>query len=133
LASAALLLAGCSSQPTRLPSAAELEGLYGEGAELRLNGNVVDVRVDQDPSQIRRGGSLWARVGPYIFLFSPQTEELLQRFPDVAAVRVRTYVGGRLVAKARLEGTRNPAHLENLVRYGEDHTRFEYASRFTEK
>jgi len=152
---AALLLAGCSPQATRLPSAAELEGLYGEGAELRLNGNVVDVRVDQDPAQIRRGGSLWARVGPYIFLFSPQTEELLQRFPDVAAVRVRTYAGGRQVAsamllrdeltsvtwreavrrvaKARLEGTRNPAHLENLVRYGEDHTRFEYASRFTEQ
>ncbi len=36
------------------------------------------------------------------------------------------------VADARLEGTRNPGHLESLVRYGEDHTQFDYAARFRE-
>jgi hypothetical protein len=36
------------------------------------------------------------------------------------------------VAKARLEGTRRPGHLEALVRYGEDHTEFEYAPRYRE-
>ncbi len=156
LAVAGLIMAigapACAGEEERLPTEDELSGLYGPDAELRLNGNVVDVRVAQDPAQIRRGGALWGRVGPFIFLFSPQTEELFDRFPAVAAVRVQTYAdGSRLaeamlrrdelnsvtwleanqkVAKARLEGTRQPAHLEALVRYGEDHTEFEYAPRF---
>lgn len=144
----------CTVEEGRLPTAEELSGLYGGDAELRMNGNVVDVRVSQDPGQIRHGGTLWAKVGPYIFLFSPQTQEIFERFPAVAAVRVRTFAGeaklaeamlrrdelnsvtwreaNRRVAKARLEGTRSPAHLEALVRYGEDHTEFEYASRYRE-
>ena len=142
----------CAGDEGRLPTPEELSGLYGRDAELQMNGNVVDVRATQDPVQIRRGGSLWAKVGPYVFLFSPQTQELFDRFPAVAAVRVRTYAGrtrlaeamlrrGELnsvtwleanqkVARARLQGTQNPAHLEVLVRYGEDHTEFEYSPRF---
>lgn len=152
LAAALGVLACAGGEAPRLPTPEELAGLYGGDASLRMNGNVVDVRVAQDPAQIRQGGTLWAKVGPYIFLFSPQTQELFERFPDVAAVRVRTFAGRnplaeamlqrnelnsvtwreaiQKVAKARLEGTRNPGHLETLVRYGEDHTRFEYAAPY---
>lgn len=154
LLAAAIATPACTVEGGRLPTAAELSGLYGGEAELSLNGNVVDVRVQQDPAQIRHGGTLWAKVGPYIFLFSPQTQEVFERFPAVAAVRVRTYAGrdrlaeamlkrdelnsvtwreaNRRVARARLEGTRRPGYLEALVRYGEDHTEFEYAPRFRE-
>lgn len=144
----------CAGDEGRLPTTNDLAGLYGGDAELRLNGNVVDVRVVQDPQQIRHGGALWARVGPYIFLFSPQTKEVFDLYPGVAAVRVRTFSSNQRlaeamlrrdelnsvtwreaiqkVADARLEGTRNPGHLDALVRYGEDHTQFEYAARFRE-
>lgn len=148
------LTQACAGDQGRLPTKDDLAGLYGGDADLRLNGNVVDVRVSQDPEQIRRGGALWARVGPYIFLFSPQTKEVFDTYPRVAAVRVRTFASNQQlaeamlrrdelnsvtwveaiqkVADARLEGTRNPGHLEALVRYGEDHTQFDYAARFRE-
>lgn len=154
LLAAAICTPGCTVEESRLPTAEELSGLYGGDAELHMNGNVVDVQVSQDPAQIRHGGTLWAKVGPYIFLFSPQTQEVFERFPAVAAVRVKTFAdrvqlaeamlrrdelnsvtwreANRRVAKARLEGTRSPGHLEALVRYGEDHTEFEYAPRFRE-
>lgn len=137
----------------RLPTAAELEGLYGPRAEVTLNGNVVDVRVEQDASDLRRGGALWARVGPYIYLFSPQTQEIFQTYDGVAGVRVvtSTPASGRVaeamlvrdtltsvtwqeairhVAMARREGTDNPAHLEDLVRFGEDWAHYEYDPRY---
>jgi hypothetical protein len=139
LLAAAFCTSACTAEASRLPAAEELSGLYGG---------------EQDPAQIRHGGTLWAKVGPYIFLFSPQTQEVFERFPAVAAVRVRTFANqvqlaeamlkrdelnsvtwreaNRRVAKARLEGTRSPGHLEALVRYGEDHTEFEYAPRFRE-
>lgn len=139
-----------------LPSAAELEDLYGPRAEVRLNGNVVDVRVVQEGTDLARGGELWARVGPYIFLLSPQTREIFERHADVAAVRVRTETRGgtriaeamlardtltsvtwreaiRRVARARREGTENPGHLERLVRFGEDYARYEYNPRFVSR
>lgn len=132
-----------------LPTAGALDGLYGSRASVQLNGNVVDVRVEQPADQLRRGGSLWAKVGPYIFLFSPQTRELFESYPDVAAVRVRTVDGAgdpiaeatlrrdalneltwreaeRRVARARTEGTEKPGLMEDLVRYGEDLTTHEY-------
>lgn len=146
------LACGGGGEP-ELPTAPELSGLYGESAEVALNGNVVDVRVRQPASQLDRGGDLWARVGPYIYLFSPQTREIFEEYDGVAAVRVRTLAGGgtrvaeamlvrdtltsvtwreahRRVAKARLEGTDNPAHLEDLVRFGEDYARYEYNPRY---
>lgn len=135
-----------------LPSASALEDLYGTSrATAHLNGNVVDVRVQQDPRQIDRGGRLWARVGPYIYLFSPQTQELFARWSGVAAVRVRTLVGERegqwvaeatlrrdalnaltwrnarrVVGRARNEGTDKPGYLEDLIDYGEDRTDYRY-------
>lgn len=155
---AALLLGGalgaCAPEPDlELPSASELEGLYGSRASLRLNGNVVEVDVEQDPRQLERGGPLWARVGPYIYLFSPQTRDVFQQYSGVAAVRVRTRTPGgeevaramlhrdelssltwpdaiQRVARARKEGTERPGYLENLVEFGEDRTTHEYNARY---
>lgn len=146
---------GCGEpEPLTLPDASELEGLYGPAADVRLDGNVVEVMVEQDPDHLARGGALWARAGPYIFLFSPQTREIFQRYDGVAAVRVRTVRGpggdevGRAtlrrdtltvvswqranqrVARARQEGTERPWYLEQLVRFGEEWAEYEYAEPF---
>lgn len=139
-----------------MPTGLELDGLYGPTARLSLNGNVVDIRVSQPQSQIERGGDLWARVGPYIYLFSPQTRKIFERWDGVAAVRVRTFTKGgraqvasamlvrdtlspvawqeasRRIAKARLEGTRKPRYLERLVRFGEDWAGYEYNPRYVQ-
>lgn len=139
-----------------LPTGAALEDLYGTTrATADLNGNVVDVRVRQDPAQLERGGRLWAKVGPYIYLFSPQTQELFARWPGVAAVRVRTVVGEgewvaeatlrrdalnaitwnrarRVVARARTEGTDKPGLMEDLVQYGEERTDHRYNPEYVE-
>lgn len=150
---AAAALACGGGTELRLPTAAELEGLYGPRAEVTLNGNVVDVRVAQDAADLRRGGDLWARVGPYIYLFSPQTRDIFRTYGGVGGVRVVTITQGsrrvaeamlvrdtltsvtwqeaiRHVARARREGTDNPGHLEDLVRFGEDWARYEYEPRY---
>lgn len=165
LALAALLAAvtasaGCDAggreDGPALPTESALADLYGTTrATADLNGNVVDVRVRQDPTQLERGGRLWAKVGPYIYLFSPQTQELFARWPGVAAVRVRTVVGEgewvaeatlrrdalnaitwkdarRVVARARTEGTDKPGLMEDLVDYGEDRTDFRYNPDYVE-
>lgn len=152
-----LAAAGCQSeQELELPAPSELEGLYGERTEVGLEGNVVDVEATQDSDQLRRGGSLWARVGPYIYAFSPQTQEIFQKWSGVAAVRVRTVTpdGTEIaramlrrdeltsvtwreakarVVRARKEGTEKPGYLGDLVDYGEDHTQYEYSEQFVEQ
>lgn len=156
---AVLLLAagGCQQeQELELPSPSDLEGLYGERTEVSIQGNVVDVEAPQDPQQLRRGGSLWARVGPYIYVFSPQTQEIFQDWNGVAAVRVRTVTpdgteiaramlrrdelttvtwreAKNRVVRARKEGTEKPGYLEDLVGYGEEHTQYEYSDQFVDR
>lgn len=153
---ALLLLAagGCEpGQELELPPESELDGLYGERTEVSLTGNVVDVRATQGFDQLRRGGSLWARVGPYIYAFSPQSQEIFEEWSGVAAVRVRTVTPEGVevaramlrrdelnsvtwreatarVARARTEGTEKPGYLEDLVDYGEEHTEYEYSEQF---
>lgn len=151
-----LAAGGCQpEQELELPTASELEGLYGDRTELTLKGNVVVVEATQDPAQLRQGGELWAKVGPYIYAFSPQTQEIFQRWNGVAAVRVRTVTpGGEQVARAQLRrdeltsvmwreakgrlaqarkhGTKKPGYLGNLVDYGESHTSFEYSEQFVD-
>lgn len=146
----AMLAGGCAERELTLPETAELEGLYGPAAEVRLQGNVVDIQVEQDPEHLVRGGDLWAKAGPYIFLFSPQTRDIFQRYDGVAAVRVRTIRGpggvpvaqamlhrdtmravawsraSQAVARARQEGTERPWLLEDLVRIGEEWAHYEY-------
>lgn len=156
LSGLSLAAGACQGQEElELPTASELEGLYGERTEVTLNGNVVVVEATQDPEQLRQGGALWAKVGPYIYAFSPQTQEIFQNWNGVAAVRVRTVTpAGEQVARAQLrrdelttvtwreaktrlararkEGTEKPGYLEDLVGYGESHTSYEYSEQFVD-
>ena len=146
-----LALAGsaCRREWT-LPTESELREIYGAGVSARVTGNVAEIVVRQPREHLRRGGSLWARVGPYIYLLSPQTRELFERYPDLAAVRVITRLpDGRevargtlvrdtlpeglwpraieLAARARLEGSEHPQRLDDLVRWGERYVRYRYS------
>ena len=145
---------GCEKEPERtLPAAEQLENLYGPGVSVELKGNVVDVVVRQPADQLRRGGATWARVGPYVYLFSPQTQKLFEDFSGLGGVRVTTLDGqDRLVARAllpqgtlnsvtwkkaiglagraRLEGTQRPTYILELIDYGEDLVEHEYGSNY---
>lgn len=156
LALAAITAAGaCSSEPEgpHLPSASQLQGLYGDRAEVTLSGNVVELRIRQSARQLERGGTLWAKVGPYIYLFSPQTRELFNQYAGLAAVRARTVNEAgtwiaraelhrdalnpitwkdarRVVTRARRQGTDKPGYLEDLIRFGEEHADHRYNESF---
>jgi len=137
----------------QLPTNAEVRNLYGPAADVLLKGNVVDVQVVQETSQLQRGGAVWARVGPYIYLFSPPTQKLFELFPGLAGVRVRTvdesgaWVAEALLrrgtlnsvtwktaklksARARSEGTKRPSYIIDLTRYGEEQTEFKYNTKY---
>jgi hypothetical protein len=134
-----------------LPDPASVTTWFGEGTEAELDGNVLEIRGTMDPDHLRRGGRLWARSGPYFYLFNVHVQQLLMDYPDLAAVRARTFTAdGEEVAEAMLlrtelsearwrealarsslaqqEGTTNPRVIERLVQFGEDHTTFEYAT-----
>ncbi len=155
---ASAALTGCvePGDPT-LPGADEVEAYYeyDAGLSAEINGNVATITVAQDLQQIRRGGSLWAKVGPYVFLFTEETQSLFADYPGLAAVRVVTRVGDAQVAtalltrdelstvlwrrglniagRARRDGSTRVTLLEELVRWGESHTEFEYDSRFVRR
>ena len=154
---AVMLLGGCGKKKElALPTAKEIESHYTYGGRLkaRLNGNVAEVTVVQPSSQITHGGVLWAKVGPYILLFSDDTQSLFKDYPGLAGVQVVTELaGGREIAralltrnelsdilwrrslniagKARKDGTKRPSLLDDLVRWGEEHTRYEYNEKYT--
>ncbi len=147
---------GCEKGDLAIPSDSEAGAHYASSSALtvRVSGNVVELTVDQPIRQVRRGGSLWAKVGPYIYLFSSETESLLRRYPGVSGVRVITRTGGdnaevaraflhrdslneltwrrarNIAGKARTEGTRRPVLLEDLVEWGQDHTDFDYSKEY---
>ena len=151
-----LTLAGCDRLlPQRadleLPDTAVVETFYerhGLDAEYRYSGNVLEVVVQQPAEQLRRGGPLWARVGPYIYLFTPATRDLLDQYEGIAGVRAITMVGDIEVARAMLvrdalneitwrralnvlgtalqQGTSRPSTMDALARFGEEITTFEY-------
>ncbi len=153
VAAAATFTACDRPEELRLPTEADLAGLYGDGPKVSLNGNVVDVEVYQAADQLRRGGATWAKVGPFIYLFSPQTQDIFESWSGVGGVRVTTTDGrGRrvaramlprgtlngltwprainLVGKARLEGTRRPSYMLDLIEYGEETADYEYSTRY---
>jgi hypothetical protein len=122
----------------------------GIDAEYALSGNVFEVRVVQERAQLERGGSLWAKVGPYVYVFSPASRAVFDENPALAGVRVITVTpDGVEVARALLrrdamreanwrralnllghalqEGTQRPTRLEALVQFGEQNTEFEYS------
>ncbi len=147
-------IAGCApTAESLLPGPSDLEGTFGPRIELTLNGNVVEVHVTQSPEQLRRGGPTWAKAGPYIYLFTPQTQSIFDDYGGVGGVRVTTSDGrDRLIARAllqrsqlnsvtwkrainvsgraRLEGTNRPGTMVALIEYGEDNTEFEYSARY---
>lgn len=152
---AALAGAGaCEAEPRReLPSEAVLDSVYGERVDISLDGNVVDLVIRQDADQLRRGGSVWAKAGPYIYLFTPQTQELLQSYGGIGGVRATTLdANGEMIARAllergtlnsvtwqrainiagraRVEGTQRPQTMVTLADYGEEHTDYEYSRRY---
>ena len=152
-----LALLGCREPvDLALPSTAEIEAhyLYQGPLGADVKGNVAVVTVGQSAQQLRRGGTLWAKVGPYIFLFSEETQQLMDNYPGLAAVRVITTVGESEVAnvllgrdalsdvqwrralniagRARVNGTRRVTLLQDLVRWGEDHAEeYNYNPRYT--
>ncbi len=104
----------------------------------------------QPREHLERGGRLWAQVGPYIYLFTPETRDLFWDYPDLAAVRVITRTtGGKEVARAtlvrdtlsdvlwsrainlagraRVEGTQRPKAVYDLVRWGERYAEYRYS------
>lgn len=150
------LLPGCEARDLTVPTAGDVEDAFTyEGAlSVSMKGNVAEVTVSQPEQHLRRGGSLWAKVGPYIILFSEESENLFRSYPGLAAIRVVTTTSGgaevgrallprdtlndltwrralNIAGQARRDGTRRPTLLENLVRWGEDHTEFEYNPRYT--
>lgn len=138
-----------------IPTAEEVESHYSSVTDLdaEIRGNVAVISVVQSANQLRRGGSLWARVGPYIYLFSEETHHLFEDFPGLAAVRVETRTAGgvpvatamlirdelsgvlwrrslNIAGQARRDGTERPGLLEDLIRWGEEHTEHEYSPRY---
>jgi hypothetical protein len=147
---------GCEADTRReLPSEAVLDSVYGERVDISLNGNVVDLVVTQDSDQLRRGGSVWAKAGPYIYLFTPQTRSLFESYGGVGGVRVTTVDGsGELIARAllergtlnnvtwqrainvagraRVDGTTRPQTMVDLAEFGEENTSYEYSRRYAQ-
>ncbi len=147
-----VMACGPSDEPLEMPTEAVVEAEYGESAEAEISGNLVRLTVPM-PEGFERGGTLWARSGPYFYLFTTATRELMVAYPDIAGVEVvATTSGGREVARARLlrgalndvtwqraiayasqaqtDGTESPRYLDRLVRHGEELTEFEYNSDF---
>jgi hypothetical protein len=149
-------LVGCREKvELTLPTVQDLEAAYLYEGELSaaMSGNVAEITVVQPARHLARGGVIWAKVGPYVILFSQETQDLFREYPGLAGVRAITVAsGGTEVARAlllratlneitwrralniaglaRRDGTRRPALLEDLVRFGEDHTEYEYNPRY---
>lgn len=152
----ALSVGACEEPDLTVPTDSEAQAYFAETSSVtvEMGGNVLVVNVNQPYQQLRRGGALWARVGPYVYLFSTTTEQLFSDFGGLAGVRVTTRTGSRqervatallarnglndltwrrarnIAGRARLEGTKRPSLLEDLVMWGEDHTEFEYSPRW---
>jgi hypothetical protein len=156
LAAAVLCLPmiGCATgeEPRVLPDEATIEAAYREGVEAEVSGNLVRLTV-QMPEGFERGGSLWAKSGPYFYLFTTATRDLFATYEDIAALEVSAVTEeGEEVARARLlrndlnaitwrralayaaqaqtEGTTSPSHVDRLVRWGEDVAEHEYNPEF---
>jgi len=151
------LLWGCQEVELAVPTAEEVRAFYEVRGELevQMNGNVAELSFIQSQDQLRRGGALWARSGPYIFLFSQGTRDVLSAYPGLAGVRVtsRPPSGEGMVATAflhrstlnaitwrralsmagvaRRDASTDPGQMGALVRYGEQTVdSYEYNPRY---
>jgi hypothetical protein len=155
------LWGGACQEPVELvlPTAEQIHGYFGSVTDLadaEINGNVALVVVRQSSDQLRRGGSLWAKVGPYVYLFSEETHQLFLDHSGLAGVRVMTQTAGggsvanallrrdeltdvlwrrglNIAGQARRDGTERITLLEDLIDWGEDHTEFEYNERYVQR
>ena len=151
------LLVGCARPEPALPVADAIVEAFQSERPLsgEVRGNVAVLYVEQSVQQLRRGGNLWAKVGPYLFLFSTEARGLFEGYPGLAGIRVETRVGDATVASAvllrdelsdlqwrrslniaglaRRDGTNRMTLLEDLVRWGEDHTLYDYNERYTRR
>ena len=134
-----------------VPSDAQIAPYYDYAGQLdvEISGNVAHVSVTIDPADYARGGDLWAKSFPYIFLFSPGTREAFREHPGLGGVRVIIrHPGGDIMAqamlergtltegtwrralnvagRARQEGSERPGLMTDLVHFGEDHTDYQY-------
>ena len=90
---AAAVSSGCEEPPDlTLPGVSEVESAYDYGGAFSatLNGNVAEITIVQASRHIERGGTLWVKVGPYVFLFSQETMDLFRDYPGLAGVRAIT-------------------------------------------
>lgn len=151
LALALLAFAACERSEPVVPAASDVESYYQIPwpATVEMSGNVAEIEVIQPADQLRRGGPLWAKVGPYIYLFNEGTRDLFLDYDGLAAVRVSTLSpAGDRVARATLRrdalngitwrralnisgharqsGSDRPTLLEDLIEWGEEHTDYEY-------
>lgn len=149
------LVSGCEKRDLTVPTAKEVEAAftYDGALSVSMNGNVAEVTVSQPAQDLRRGGTLWAKVGPYILLFSEESENLFLSYSGLAGIRVITSTPNgtevarallprdtlneltwrralNIAGRARRDGTKRPTLLENLVRWGEEHTEFSYNPSF---
>lgn len=154
---ALLATTGCEEPDLTLPTDDQVAEYFSATriASARMAGNVAEITIAQSADQLRRGGRIWAQVGPYIYLFSDPTLALFSDFGGLAGVRVVTTVGTAEVARAllprtalneltwrralnvsgraRLEGSERITLLEELIEYGEDHTDYTYNERYIQR
>lgn len=148
-------LACLQDEPPPPPAASQVEAVYDYRGELEatVQEEVAEIRATQERRQLVRGGPLWAKVGPYILLFSEETRRLFQDHPGLEAVRMititpdgeevaRAYLHRKaqnaltwqralnIAGKARKHGTDRPGLLEELIHWGEEHTDYAYAPAF---
>ena len=151
------LVGGCQAEapPLVRPDASDVRAYYeyGGSLEVEMSGNVAHVTVEIDREEYRMGGRVWAMASPYIFLFSPATRQAFRDFSGLGGVRVIVvYADGGVLAQAlleraefneitwpralnvaafaRTEGTQSPGYMRDLVRFGEEHTDFQYNREF---
>jgi hypothetical protein len=151
---AILVFSGCPlERAARLPDADAVAESYGPTARVELRGNVIEVVVPLAEEMLR--SPLWARSGPYFYVFSTPTRIFFEEYPDLAAVRVTTvdprgdevssamlrrgtlgparwHDGLAIRSVAQTEGTERPGTVQRLVRFGEEHTDYTYNPRYTE-
>lgn len=164
-----VLVAGCDTadrvasrlhrERAVMPDVATVEGYFRELRnilQVSVNGNLVELEVQQPVRQILRGGALWARVGPYVYLLSPGVQQLFEEQRAVAAVQVTTVLpDGERVARTTLKrdelseinwkrahsllghalqpGNEQPRRLEELRIWGEQHTDYWYNPDYVDR
>jgi hypothetical protein len=149
-----VLAASCGAAGEgQLPDPQAAAARLAPGAEGELRGNVLEVRIVLPEQVVRGGGAIWARGGPYFYLFSVPMRDILVEHPGLAASRVVTTTeDGTEIARAMLrrdtfsegrwqealarsalaqrDGTTRPRAIEEMVIWGERFVEFEYNPEF---